>query len=95
MFLFGRFLFTGDVNNFANFFDIFFYVFCDLELKFELSYEELEDPVLFDFFADLEGSIYRDAGDDFDEVDHVDSVDVGVVADVGRLFGGQFVAVGL
>lgn len=38
------------------------------------------------------GAIDTDVGDDAHKVNHVDGVDVGVIADVRGLFGGEFVA---
>jgi hypothetical protein len=64
------------------FFDVFLYIFCDLKLEFELAYEKLKDAILFNLFADFVGAVDADAGEYPDEIDHIDCVNVGVVADV-------------
>jgi hypothetical protein len=44
------------------------------------------------FFADLVSAIDADTREYSDEIDHIYSVDIGMVADMWRLFGGQFEA---
>ena len=68
--------------DFADLPDIFLHIFGHLKLELELPNKKLQDPILFDLLADIRSPVDGDAGNDPNEVYHIDGVDVGVIADM-------------
>ena len=89
------FLFGGNLNNFSGFLPKFLNILSNLKLQLKLPDKKLKNSILFNFLANLKGAVDGDTGDNPHKVNHVDSIDGGMIADVRWLFCGQFVSLGL
>lgn len=76
------FLFGWNLNNFSGFLPKLLNIFSNLKLQLKLPDKKLKNSILLNFFANLKSAIDRDTSDNPHKVNHVNSIDGRMIADM-------------